>query len=332
MSEVLDLLPEIAIVSGYVGGLALDHVAGRFGDAKRTAALHTQGVDAAEYEAYLEGSQHLPAVAEQPAVSPQIASKASRLRSLGNRLNSPAAYAVSAAALVSVLAFHREGQPHQVTSPILEMDVDHPYGALQDGTYKQIDAVAGAFAHPGQLRVQAEIAHDSIARPIRLSLIQGDVPNGPVSLDKAVTQSLGAASATSTGAVNRRAVKPNVGLLVITDDDPIGATPQSVVTAAGGVPISIVNEGVQTDQTAQDLMLIAKQTHGKYYGPKTSPSSIVKATEAAIPPKAESLPAPKENDLWLKIASLMSSGLALELIRRRAELHFKGKLRSSRSN
>src|SRR5271166_3740499 len=104
MSEVLNALPEIAIASGYVGGLALDHVAGRFGDAKRTAALHTQGVDAAEYEAYLEGSQHLPAMIKQPAVAPQTASKASRIR---NRLNSPAAYAVSVAALVSVLAFHR---------------------------------------------------------------------------------------------------------------------------------------------------------------------------------------------------------------------------------
>jgi hypothetical protein len=325
VNEILVALPEIAMGAGYFGGLVVDHLVGRSGEAKRTEAIHTQGVAPEEYQDYL-GVNTRGQAALQPPVPVEETSRASQRF---DRFTRPVALAMSLSALMLAMNFHT-APPHRETNPILEIDVDHPWNAIGNGSITPINAMATAFEHAGRLQVTAEVAEDDIAKPTTLANLAGDEPNDATSLPLAVSQSVDSAM---TSIHTTHGLKPNAGILVITDDDPLGgsnSSVESVVTEAGGLPISIVNEGSGSDQTAQDLMAIAKATHGHYYGAQTQPAAVVSAMKNAIQPKAEAAPAPQENSLLLAFATLLSVIVTAKLIARRAELQWRGKLRPSK--
>lgn len=340
VNEALGALPEIAIAAGYAGGLVVDYIAGRRGDAKRTEAIHTQGVTPEEYGAYNAEHYRLSPIDREleGLEEPPVASSPWRSRVIEGA-RKPLAWAMATTALVGVLAFHKE-QPRQITNAVVEVDVDQPWNSYTDGDYTRIDGVVRAFESAGHIQIKAETAYNSTAQPESLSQIAGHTPNGSFQLPSAVLASLGDASAATTSTSKKHSkkhsVQPNKGLLVITDDDPLGESAQAVIQEDqldGNVPIIIVNEGDGSDATAQDLKTIASQTHGRYYAAGTNPAKIVTGLEQTVPPKVEALPvAPQEDDIWLKIADGMLVVLSVELIRRRAELHFRGPLRSRQAN
>lgn len=336
VNEALGALPEIAIAAGYAGGLVLDYIAGRRGDAKRAEAIHTQGVTPEEYAVYNAEHYRLsPIDRELEGVEePPVPSSPWRSR-IADGAQKPLAWAMATAALVGVLAFHKE-QPRQVTNAVVEVDVDQPWTSYTDGDYTRIDGVVRAFENAGHIQIKAQAAYDSAVQPESLSQIASQTPNGSFKLPEAVTASLGDASSTTASTPKKHGVQPNKGLLVITDDDPLGDSAQAVIQEDqldGNVPIIIVNEGSGSDATAQDLKTIASQTHGRYYAAGTNPAKIISGLQQAVPSKVEALPvAPQEDDIWLKIADGMLVVLSVELIRRRAELHFRGPLRSRKAN
>jgi len=238
MSEVLGLLPEIAGVTGYIGGQVVAEVAGRFGDAKREAAVHTQGVTAQEYQDYLHQSSR-----GQSGMTPPVAQPTEEGTTLGkwfDRATRPVAVAMSISALLLAANVHQE-PPHRVANPILEVDVDHPWDAIGDGSITRINNMATAFENSGRLQVSAQVAEDSTAYSTTLPnlLTAKEAPNDASSLPQAYSNSIDSAT---TSLHTTRGLKPNAGLLVITDDDPLGSptsTTQSIVNKANGLPVSI---------------------------------------------------------------------------------------------
>jgi hypothetical protein len=307
MSEIINYLPEVATAVGYGAGQVADIVAAKYA--------------AQRGEAVVEAWGPLNEQADQPA---HEASK--RFSDRVNRMVAPLALVGAFAAGSGAIAWSPQ-TAHKTTSSVLEEVVDHSFQTGQDGSYKNINTIAGGFATAKTLKLRAIVAHNGGYDAIQISQLPADTPYGPASVESALAVAMSDAfnsSAPGQSNVLGTGEKRSAGLLVLTDDNPIGNV-DTIVTMAkedGNLPVFVANAGDSNTQTAKDLQTIAKRTGGQYWNAKSGTPSVASNIESHITPHEVAEPVSNDSENWLKVLNIISVLAAGVMIRRRAEILF----------
>jgi hypothetical protein len=321
-NELLNHAPELAMIAGAIGGLAVDYYAAKYSVNQREGALSTQGVSEDEFAARHQNSAQVTAVEE--TTPPKYR---------GNLLRGAAVpVSMAIAAGLAADAWIPE-QTTQTKGAVLELVGDHSFSAGQNGAADKVNTIFDEFRDTGSLKVRALVAHNGSYDPIKIERVTDDQPYGPASMKEAtavaMTDAYNAAPAVENGVIGQ-AEKRNTGVLVVTDNNAIGNV-ETVVKQAeanGGMPIFIANVGKAKGQTAKNLKQIAERTSGKYWDANTKPEAVAKAIESAVTPQEVAEPGSADNKVSEKILSLLSILLAGGVIKWRADAKFLGRRRN----
>lgn len=327
-NEMIQYLPEAIAAVTFVAGVAVDRIASERGDAKREAALHTQGVTEEALQARRQGNF----VGEEPTAESEQRSGKLINRAIGIAV--PTSMALAAG--LSVSAWMENPQPES-KGAVLNVVAQHDYASGVDGSARKANSIVSVFNKSGTLKLRAVVAHNGSYDFVQAKDVSKDTPYGPTSVKETLPIVLGDA-ASKAAPVQSNAIgsgeSSSAALLLAVDNDSIGQ-PSKVIEQAkqnGNLPIYIANVGKGNNATTLDLKKIAEKTGGKYVDASKNTGEVAKKLAQSIEPRQVAEPAPKDGKINEKLFSLMAIGLAAGLIKKRAEAQFKGKRKQNKAD
>lgn len=258
-NEVIAYIPEIAAITGYAVGQALEQVS------RNTIERNRQSL--------------FPGVAGVPEQTPADTQDLSRQSVLQRGL---AGLAIIGALAGYSLAegFTPADKPKEAPTA-LTIVADHSYVTQQDNSVRKINALVASVAD-GKVKASVLVAHNASYSAIKSDELDQDQPFGPPSLKETTQVALNNANSQATGE------KASAGVLVVTDGNSVGSV-KSVTKEArsqGDVPILIANVGDANGSIVQSLKDIAKATKGEYWDASKQPSGAAERIKDRIKPHA----------------------------------------------
>lgn len=279
--EMVNEVTALAGVAGYVAGMVADQVAVR--RAARQAIPLTETWDLA-----LADDENQTA---EPSRTAQAA------RRTGRVLFAELALVGGIAAGLNAYAWAPESTAVEQAPPTLEIVVDHSGAtglALQGDTkpvVAEVNQVVNEFSGVSNVKAEAIVASSGTQLSMKVDKVVSNQPFGNADMASATSLALSRAAETQPVSADGT-LKPNAGVLIITNGNEVGKT-QAVVKqatqqygpASVKTPVFVVNvEGAKAgEQVAHDLQALATQTGAQYWSAdKDNLDSVAKAVRSTI--------------------------------------------------